>query len=128
MLEPFAPPLSRAASTRDPRTTLVSGGRNPEPHTGSDPSPIQSVRKGNTVSRMPRSGTLEAEGAGDYEEEIAPSPNMRMVLTRLHDRKMASPGGGSSTVGGPANHSKEGAALLAEELIKLAVGMIGLGR
>ena len=77
---------------------------------------------------MPRSGTLEAEGAGDYEEEIAPSPNMRMVLTRLHDLKMASPGGGSSTVSGPANHSKEGAALLAEELIKLAVGMIGLGR
>ena len=110
MLEPYAHPPSRAASTRDPRTTSVSGGRNPEPHTGSDPSPIQSVRKGNTVSRTPRSGTPEPGGPGDSEEEIAPSPNMRRVFTRLQDRKMASPRGGSSAVSGPVSHSKEGAA------------------
>ena len=35
MMEPFPPPPSRAASTRDPRT--ASGGQNPEHHTGSDP-------------------------------------------------------------------------------------------
>ena len=89
----------------DPRMASISGGCNPEPRTGSDPFRIQSVRKGNTVS-----GTPEPEGAGDSEEEIAPSPNMRRVLTRIQGWKMASPGGGSSAVSGPASHSKEGAA------------------
>ena len=110
MVEPFAPPPSRAASTRDPHTTSISRGRNPEPRTGSDPSPIQSIRKGNTVSGTPRSVTPEVEGARDSEEEIAPSPNMRRVLMRLQNRKNTSPGGGSSAVSGLGNHLKEGAA------------------
>ena len=110
-LEPYAPPPSRAASTRDPRTASVSGGQNPEQLTKSDLSPIQSVRNENTISGTPRSGTPEPEGAGDSEEEIAPSPNMRRVLTRQQEWKMASSGGGSSAISGPTSHSKEGAAL-----------------
>ena len=100
MVEPFAPPPSRAASTRDPRTASISGGQNPEPHVRNDPSPIQSVRKGNTIF-----GTPEGEGS---EEEITPSPNMKWVLTRLQDRKNALPEGGSSAISGPDNHLKEG--------------------
>ena len=84
VLEPYVPPTSRAASTRNPRTTSVSGGRNPKPLTRSDPSAIQNVRKVDTVSRTPRSGTPKSEGAGDSEKE------MRRVLTRLQEQKLAS--------------------------------------
>ena len=44
------PPPLRAASTRDPKTNSISRGRNPKPRAISDPSRIQSVRKGKTVS------------------------------------------------------------------------------
>ena len=37
-------------------------------------------------------------------------PNMKRVLTRLQDRRMASSGGGSFNVSGPTSHSKERAA------------------
>ena len=67
----------------DPRIAL--GGQNPEQRTGSDPSPIQSVQKGNAVFGTPGSGTPRAEGAGDSEDEIAPSPNMRKVVTRRQE-------------------------------------------
>ena len=57
---------------------------------------------GTLGSRMPH-----AEGGRDSEEKIAPSPNMRRMVTRL---QKASPGGGSSAVSLPDSHSKEGAA------------------
>ena len=95
MVEPFPPPPSRAASTKDSRT--ASGGQNSEHHTGSDPSPIQSVWRGSTVSGTPGSRTPRAERAGDLEDKIAPSPNTRRMLTRL---QKASPEGGSSAVNG----------------------------
>ena len=37
--EPYVPPPSRVASTRDPRTTSISCGRNLEQNTGSEPPP-----------------------------------------------------------------------------------------
>ena len=108
MLEQFAPPPLKAASTKGPRTS-ISGGWNPEPPVRSDPSPIQIVRKGNTIFGMPRSETPEGKGAGDSQEEIAPSPDKRRVLTRLQDRKNTLPRGGSSAVNDPGSHL-EGAA------------------
>ena len=88
----------------------MSCGRNLEQHTGSDPYPIQSVWKEKTVSGTPRSETPDLEGVNDSKEEIALASNMRRVLTRLQERKMASPGGGSSAISRVASHSKDEAA------------------
>ena len=107
MVSTLPPPPSRAASSRDPRTASISGGQNPEQCTGSDHSPLRSVRRGSTVSGTPGSGTPRAEGAGDSEDEVAPSPNMRRMLTRL---QKASPEGGSSAVTGLGSHQKDEAA------------------
>ena len=65
MVSTFPPPPSRAASSRDPRTTSISGGQNPEQRTGSDPSPLRSIRKGSTVS-----GTPVPEHHGQKEQGI----------------------------------------------------------
>jgi len=94
-------------------------------HLGDDLYPIRSVRKGSktpgtvsgtpgsvsgtpgTVSGPPGSGTPRAEGASDSEDEIAPSPNMKRVLTRL---QRALEAGGSSAANSLGSHMKEGAA------------------
>lgn len=110
ILEPSAPPPSRETSTMDLRTTLVLRNKNPKQHTGSDPSLIQNIQKEKTGFETPRSKTPDLKGARGYQEEMAPSPNTRLVLTRLQERKMASPTGCSSAIKGPANHSKDGAA------------------
>jgi hypothetical protein len=101
MTSPRLQPPSRAASSWDPRATPSSGRQDPVQHLGDDLSPIRSVRKGSrtpgivsgtlgtvsgmpgTISGPPGSGISRVEGAGDSEDEIAPSPNMRRVLTRL---------------------------------------------
>ena len=88
IMEHWAPPPSHAISARDPRTTSVSCGRNRDRTTGSDPSPVQSSRKEKKASGTSRSGSRDGPGedpsaAGNSEEEIAPSPNMRRVFTRL---------------------------------------------
>ena len=62
---------------------------------------------GITVAETPRFKTLRAEGEGDSEEEVAPSPNIRRMLTRL---KRVSEAGGSSAANSPSSHTKEGAA------------------
>ena len=108
MASPLPPPPSRAASSRDPRT--ASGGRNPELATGSDPSPVRSIRMGTvsgtpgTVSGTPGTGTPRTERTADSDDEVAPSPNMRRMLTRL---QKASPGGGSSVISGIGSHQKK---------------------
>src|ERR1700738_1161996 len=85
MVSPLPPPPSRAASSRDPRTASLSGGRNPEQGTGSDPSPVRSIRMGTvsgtpgTVSGTPGTGTPRTERAADSDDEVAPPPNMRGV-------------------------------------------------
>ena len=107
MTSPILQPPSRAASSRDPQTTPSPGRHDPVQHLGGDHSPLRSVRKGNTVPGTPSSGTPRTEGAGDSEEEIAPSPNMKRVLTQL---QRASEIGGSSVANSPDNHTKEGAA------------------
>ena len=113
IVEQSAPPPSHAMSAKDPRTTSVSCGRNKERSTGSDPSPGQSSRKEKKASGTARSGSGDGSGedlaaAGDFEEEIAPSPNMRRVFTRLQERRLLTPGGGSSTISGPASQPKDG--------------------
>ena len=110
-----APP-SHAMSARDPRTTSVSCGRNRERTTGSDPSSGQSSRKEKKASGTARSKSGDGiredpSAAGDSEDEIAPSPNMRRVFTRLQERHFLTPGGGSSAISGPASHPKDGTAL-----------------
>jgi hypothetical protein len=104
MAGPIPQPPSRAASSRDARATPITGHQDPVEHLGDNLSPIRSDRKGSgtlgtifgtpgTVSGPPGSGTPRAEGTGNSEDEIAPSPNMRRVLTRL---QRASEVGGSS--------------------------------
>ena len=99
-------PPSRAASSRDPRTTPSSGHGNPVQHLGDDQSPPLSVRMGTPVAGIPHSGSRRAEGASDSEEEVAPSPNMRRMLTRL---QRGSGAGGSSAANNPSSQTKEGA-------------------
>jgi len=60
-----------------------------------------------TVSGPPGFGTPRVEGAGDSEDEIALSPNMRRVLRRL---QRASEVGGSFAANSPGSHTKEGVA------------------
>ena len=90
IVEQWAPPPSHAMSAKDPRTTSVSCGRNRERTTGSDPSPVQSSPKEKKASGAARSGSGDGSSkdppaAGNFEEEIAPSPNMRRVFTRLQE-------------------------------------------
>ena len=62
---------------------------------------------GTLVAGTPHSGTLRVEGACNSEEEVAPSPNMRRMLTQL---QRVSEAGGSSAANSPSSHTKEGAA------------------
>ena len=66
--------------------------------------------------------------ARDSEEEIAPSPNMRRVFIRLQERRLLTPGGGSSAISGPASQSKDGTAPLRLGLDRSAVDSLKLGR
>ena len=112
IVEQWTPLPSHAMSARDPRTASVSCGRNRERTTGNDPSPGQSSRKEKKASGTVRSrsgdGSKENPAtAGDSEEEIAPSPNMRRVFTRLQERRLLTPRGGSSAISGPASQPKD---------------------
>ena len=109
----WMPPPSHAMSAKDPRTTSVSCVRNRERTTGSDPSPVQSSRKEKKAFGIARSRSGDGSGedpsaAGDFEEEIAPSPNMRRVFTRLQEHRLLTPKGSSSAISGPASHPKDG--------------------
>ena len=104
---PAPQPPSRAAFSRDPRTTPSSGRQEQVQHLGDKLFPLRSVRRGSTVSGTPRFETLRAEGVSDLEEEVAPSPNMRRMLTRLQRVLEA---GGSSAANSPGSHTKEGVA------------------
>ena len=68
----------------------------PELLTGNNLAQTPTSRR-NPVFRTPGDQTPKAEKTGDFEDEVAPSPNMRRVLTRLH--KVASPGT-TSLIGG----------------------------
>ena len=94
MEEPAATLPSRSASARDPITAL--GGQHSQQPVGSNPAPSQSIRR-STVSGTLGSRAPAAEETGDSKEEVAPSPNLRRVFTRLQSK--TSPGS-SSLVGG----------------------------
>ena len=89
MLE-TAPTTSRAASIRNLVLPVCSCP--PEPQTGNDQAQTLTSRR-NPVSRTHGDRTPRAEEIGDSEDEVAPSPNMSKVLTRL--QKVASPGASS---------------------------------
>jgi hypothetical protein len=110
IVEQWAPPPSRAMSARDPRATSVSTGRNRERATGGDPSSVQRPRKERKASGSGDGSGEDPSYAGDSEEEIVPSPNVRRAFTRLQERRLLTPGGGSSAISGPASHSKDGTA------------------
>ena len=103
MTSPAPQPPSKALLAEIPS----SGCQDPVQQLEDELSPLRSVRRGSTVSGTPRSETPKAEGAGDSEEEIAPSLNMRRMLTRL---QRVSEAAGSSTANSPGSHTKEGAA------------------
>ena len=96
---------SRAASRQEPELHECSCP--PEPPTGNDPAQTSTSRR-NPASQTPGDRTPRAEETGDSEDEIAPSPNMRRVLTRLQN--VVSPGA-STLVGGLDASYKEKATL-----------------
>ena len=101
MQEPILTPPSKSAFARDPRTTL--GEQHSEHLAGSDPAPIPSIRR-SAVSGTPGFWTLRAEETCDSEDEIAPSPNMRRVFTRLQTKASL---GSSSLISGLDHDWKE---------------------
>ena len=74
-----APTTSSAASIMEPELPLCSCP--PEPQTGTDLAQTPTSRR-NPVSGTPGDRTPRAEETGDFEDEVAPSLNMRRVLTR----------------------------------------------
>ena len=113
IVEQWALPPSHVMSARDPQTNLVSYGQNKERTTGNDPSSIRSSWKekkasGPTWSRSGDGSREDPSAAGNFKDEIAPSPNMRRVFTRLKEHWLLTLGGGSSAINGPASHSKDG--------------------
>ena len=85
---------SRAASIREPELLVRSCP--PKPPTRNDPAQAPTSRR-NPTSQTPGDRTPRAKETGDSEEEVASSPNMRRVFTRL--QHVVSPGA-SSLVGG----------------------------
>ena len=72
--------------------------------TSRKPTCANTTSKQNPASQGQGGGTPKAEETGDSEDEVAPSPNMRIMLTRL--QHVVSPGA-SSLVGGLDDSYKE---------------------
>jgi hypothetical protein len=112
ILEQWVAPPSLATTARERRTASVSCGRNREV-AESNHSPRRSSRKKKNVLVARRSGSGDGSGedsSAETEEELAPSPNVRRAFTRLQEIRLLTPGGGASTINGPASHSKDGTA------------------
>jgi hypothetical protein len=67
------------------------------------------------AARRSGSGDGSRDGSGEdssteSEEELAPSPNMRRVFTRLQEIRLLTPGGGASAISRPASQPKDGTA------------------
>ena len=86
MLE-AAPGTSRALSIREPE--LPARSEVPEPPSGGHLAQTPTSRM-TPVAQTPVNRTPRAEGTGDSEEEVEPSPNVRRTLTRM--QHVASPG------------------------------------
>lgn len=81
-----------------------------------DPSPQQSTwKKKLTPQRSGSSGSESEDGsweqtrplvAEETDEEVTLSPNMHKIFTRLHDRRILTPGGGASRTSGPVGKSQ----------------------
>jgi hypothetical protein len=107
ILEQWVHPPSLATTARERRTTSVSCGKNRERVAESDHSPRQSFRKKKKVLAACRSGSGE-DSSAESEEELAPSPNVRRVFTRLQERRLLNPGGGASAINRPTSQPKDG--------------------
>ena len=95
------PTTSRAVSTREPEFPERSGL--PEPPTGIHHAQTPTSTR-NPASQGQGGGTPRAEETGDSEDEVASSPNMRSMLTRLQHVVSL---GASSLVGGLEDSYKE---------------------
>ena len=105
MLEPAQTSPSIAATVRDP--VIVLGKRHPEQHPGCDPTQIP-ISRWSLVSGMPGTQTQRAKETGYYEDEVAPSLNMRQTLTRLQKKPLPET---LSVIGGFGNSCMERATL-----------------
>lgn len=105
-MEQWVPPPSWEVMDKEHQASSVSCGRNKERSRGSDRSPVQSSRKKKKVLGEECSGLGDGLWEGqsateESEEEITPSSNMRKILTRLQERWLLTPKGGSSAINGP---------------------------
>jgi hypothetical protein len=69
--------------------------------TKSDHSPRRSSRNKKKVLATRRSGSGYGSGedsSAETDEELAPSPNVRRVFTRLQERRLLTPGEGASAI------------------------------
>ena len=112
MLE-AAPTTSKAAPSTSRATSRASSRQESEPHecscapeppTGIDPAQTPTSRR-NPVSGTLGDRTPRAEGTGDSEDEVEPSPNVRRVLTQL--QHVASPGASSLSGGLDASYKEK---------------------
>ena len=112
MLE-AAPTTSKAAPSTSQATSRAASHQESEPHTCSCPPyppPGINLAQTPTSGRNHVSGTAgdrtpRAEGTGDSEEEVDPSPIVRRVLTRL--QHVTSPGASSFSGGLDASYKEK---------------------
>ena len=97
--------------TRSSQVRRKSTNRSARSGCGQLPNPDRGRASGTAQSGSGDGTGEDPSAAGDSEDEIAPSPNMRRVFTRLQERHFLTPGGGSSAISGPASHPKDGTAL-----------------
>ena len=105
-LQPEVEEMETSSDPIVPDALSSPGSPEPLPLPNSPPLP-PSHPQSPTRPPSPELESRRAEGAGDSEEEVAPSPNMRRMLTRL---QRGSEAGRSSAANNPNNHTKEGAA------------------
>ena len=76
-------------------------------------SPYHGSHKKKMMVVVDRSGSgdgscEEDSAADDSNEEGVPSPNIRRAFTKLQERRLLTPGGGTSVINGPASQLKDG--------------------
>ena len=103
IVDRWVPPPSQWMSARERRATSAMR--------------LEQKMKGKEQSFTPPWLSQEEKSWGDEcavensDEEVTPSPNTRMVFTKLQEQQFLTLGGGASAISGPANQLKYRTAL-----------------
>lgn len=108
-------PPSHVLLVRERKITSNPCSRTKERTVECDHSPRQRAHKKKKVPTSEHSGSYNGTWEGpsaaeESKEEVTPSPNMRKIFTRLHERRLLTPRGGASAINGQSNQPKEGKA------------------